>query len=50
MADIPEDMRGQERHVGAMFAQVDTSKGKEPQALSLIEGKPVGRLSRLSGS
>lgn len=42
MADIPEDMRGQERHVGAMFAQVDTSKGKEPQALSLIEGKPVG--------
>lgn len=42
MADIPEDMRGQERHMGAMFAQVDTAKGKEPKALSLIEGKPVG--------
>lgn len=44
MADIPEEMRGQERHMGAMFAQVDTAKGAEPKALSLIEGKPVGTI------
>lgn len=42
MADIPNEVRGQERHVAAMFAQVDTSTGKEAHALSLIEAKPIG--------
>ncbi|RRQ26164.1 hypothetical protein DK926_19385 [Rhodococcus sp. Eu-32] len=42
MADIPSEHRGQERHMGAMFGQVDIKDGGENRALSLIETKPIG--------